>query len=44
MHKRDVFALIKYPYQGKKYNLIFWYENNNPNVLWIKDFYRNSNK
>ena len=44
MHKRDVFALIKYPYRGKKYNLIFWYENHDPNVLWIRDFYRNSNK
>jgi hypothetical protein len=43
-HKRDVFALIKYSYQDKKYNLIFWFENSNPNILWIKNFHQNSNK
>lgn len=43
-NKKDVFALIKYFYQDKKYNLIFWFENNDPNILWIRDFYQNSNK
>jgi len=37
--KREVFRW-HVVYQDKKYRLIFWYENNNPQGLWIRNCYR----
>ncbi|KLL04783.1 MAG: hypothetical protein MRERV_4c044 [Mycoplasmataceae bacterium RV_VA103A] len=37
--KRQVFRWHT-TYQDKKYRLIFWYEDNNPHGLWIRNCYR----
>ena len=34
--KRKVFKRERIPYLGKKYKIVFWFENNNPDWLWIR--------
>jgi len=37
----DVYVEKGIEYQGKKYLLVFWFERNNSDWLWIRDCYPN---
>ncbi|KLL05218.1 MAG: hypothetical protein MRERV_3c023 [Mycoplasmataceae bacterium RV_VA103A] len=34
--KRKVFKRERIDYQDKKYKIIFWFENNDPNWIWVR--------
>ena len=34
--KREVFKREKIDYQDKKYKIVFWFENNDPNWIWVR--------
>lgn len=37
--KRDAYVWEWTPYEGKEYRLIFWYDDYNPQALWIRNCY-----
>jgi len=37
--ERDVYVREWIPYDGKDYLLVFWFEDNNPNWLWVRNCY-----
>ncbi len=34
--KRKVFKRERIDYQDKKYKIVFWFENNDPNWIWVR--------
>jgi len=34
--KRKVFKRERIDYRGKKYKIVFWFENNNPDWIWVR--------
>ena len=40
--KREVFVEEKIAYEGKDYLLVFWFENNNSDWLWVRNCYPDS--
>jgi len=40
--KREAFVEEKIPYEDKDYLLVFWFEDNNSDWLWVRNCYPNS--
>ncbi|KLL02387.1 MAG: hypothetical protein MRERC_2c131 [Mycoplasmataceae bacterium RC_NB112A] len=35
---RDIYVRKWIPHRDKDYLLVFWFENNNPDWIWIRNF------